>query len=361
MEINPKCPNCGNDLIYHDTLDSYFCMNCNEYFGAETFEPKEENEFTGKYNVLGCRMCGKETIVSVNYKYDVCPFCYNNLYEITEGVRNYKPKYIIPFKDTYDSFSANFFERAKAASVPNEILTSLRIESLKGVYMPFYEFTVENKADCFLITHEISGKNNRDDDYFFQLVSYQDKEDVILDTTRMIDNDTMSRFSNFDFRKIQMFTPERIGEFFALIPQYGGEAANAELKKVVSEKARNEVSKLKRKNEIISELKIFNDLKIQGRKLVLVPVWMMEYTLNENEKHYLFVNGQTGIMASDYEFGPKPTKGWLFKHEVDYQIDIKARDSYVIDEFRSKLEYMNKLKGYEDNKNDRTANIRKIR
>ena len=80
-------PNCQRPLIYDENLDCYICMDCNTNFSKSEFEEEEENEFTGRYNELVCRICGKRAIVNVNFKYDVCPFCYNNLIDIKKGIK----------------------------------------------------------------------------------------------------------------------------------------------------------------------------------------------------------------------------------------------------------------------------------
>ena len=134
------------------------------------------------------------------------------------------------------------------------------------------------------------------------------------------------------------------------------------MKSVVKDFIEKEVSKYKGKKEAIKEVKVFNSIKNLSRRLVLIPVWMMETRVGE-EMHHIYANGQTGRIVSDVEFTqPAVKKGLFGKKEIEnYGIRVVERESIKRQEFRSSIEYLNELRKYEVNQNDRLANIRKIR
>ena len=359
MHGQHECPDCHNYLIYQENVDCYFCPTCQKYYDAQTLDKPEDNMFTGVCNQISCKMCGKITIVKNNYDYGVCPFCYNNLVDIVEGVPDFKPKFMIPFKDTKESLTQNLQKIFTDASVPAEITSHVDLESLKGVYLPFYQYVIDNNAIAFLQTAQDESRYT-DNDYYFMMMSYFDSDEVLIDTTRVIDNDTMSRFADFDFSNLVEFSPEKIEDFYMLKPQYGGDLAWAELKKVVKEDTEKEMKKYQEPGEVLKELKAYNDIKTDSRRVIIVPVWMLDF-IKDGERHVLYINGQTYNCATYYEFAPMKTKGIFKKKVIDYQFKVLSRSRQRHEEFNSSIDYLNSLKKYEVNKNDRSAEIRKVR
>ena len=360
MDLAQECPICKNALVYYPKLETFFCSNCNEYYYASEFDKKEDNQYTGLYNELECKMCGRTTIINVDYNFNICPFCYSNLVDLKSGVHDFNPKFIIHFKDNIEDFQKNFFENAKQNGVPSEILSAINVNSLKGVFIPFYLYSISNNAISFLQTRESAGKFDADD-YYFQKFEMSDESDVLIDTTRLISNKSISEFADYDLKKIDMLFPKHLGGHFTLKPNYGGDAAWTELKKVMNEYSKNETLKYKDKNETVKEIKVFNEIRTVSRKLILLPVWIYEFLLND-ETHYLYVNGQTGKMTSDVDYDHSVKTGLFSKKKtINYQINIKDSALVNREEYKTSLDYMNQLKKYEINKNDRLSGIRKTR
>ncbi len=358
-EINQyTCPHCGRALIFDSNLSSYFCSECNEYFEQKDYVKKEENEFTGKYTEVDCLSCGKRYITSVNKKSDLCPFCYTNLLDDKDGVFKFKPNFIIPFKEDMQTFKDSFFGYAKQFNVPLELITGLQNDSLKGVYFPIYVYTVENIANGFMQTHDSADYG---DDFYRQKLSYIENLDVLIDSTGIISNREMSEFADFDIKKVDMFFPDRLKDNITLYPLIGQDKAWSEMKKVVTSFIEAEVSKYKGKKEVIKELKVFNTVKNLSRRLILMPIWMMETKVN-GEIHYIYVNDQTKRIVSDLEFEQVYKKSLFGKKKVEnFQVRLLDRDEVKFEEFKTSIEYLNELRKFEVNQNDRLANIRKIR
>ncbi|MBR3281409.1 MAG: hypothetical protein IKI57_06230 [Clostridia bacterium] len=360
MSLEQVCPICKCALVYYDKLDSYFCSKCNEYYYASEFVKKEENQYTGICKEIECLMCGKTTIVNSNLNLSFCPMCYGSQVNIKEGVHDFNPKFIIHFAETMDQIKKSFFEKAKADNVPQDIISAINVETVKGLFLPFYMYSISNNAITFLQTRESAGKYDADD-YYFQKFEMYDESDVLVDTTRTIPNKAIKEFANYEFKKIDMLFPKHLESHFTLKPSYGGDAAWMELKKVMNEYSKNETLKYKEKNETVKELKAFNEIRTVSRKLILLPVWIFEF-IKDNEKHYLYVNGQTGKMTSDIDYDHSVKTGFFSKKKtMDYQINIKESSLIKREEYSTSLDYMNQLKKYEVNKNDRLSEIRKVR
>ena len=359
MENTNLCPQCNKPLVLDTNLDSYLCTDCNEYFPKSMFEEIEPaDKPLSPYSVLTCKLCGKRMIVKSSYDKGVCPFCYNNFIDIENGVNDYKPNFIIPFKDTLQSFKNGFYTKAKDANVPGELLANISEDSIKGAYFPFYIFTVENDANGFFETREV---DDGYDDFSRQRMSYIENIDIVIDSTGTFTNEQIAKFANYNYKKIDMFFLDRLNDFCALYPSLNSDATWNEMKKVVKNHIESEIMQTKGKHEVIKDIKVFNDIKNLSRRLVLVPVWMIESHYND-ETHYLYVNGQTDRMISDVPFEQVVKKSFFGKpKEENFQINILERDRYKRKVYKASIEYLNDLKKNEVNKNDRLANIRKIR
>ena len=355
------CPKCGSLLVYDENIGSYYCSVCSEYYYETDFDKKEENQFTGLYMEIQCKMCGKNTIVSKSFTYDVCPFCYNNLIDIVDGVYGFKPQFIAHFKNSRESFMKSFFANAKNEGVPNEILANLNIDSLKGLFIPAVLFTIENKADCFMQTKESGGKRAADE-YFFQKLSYMDESDVLVDTTKYVPNEVLEDIGDFDFKHLDLFFVKHLEDFYTLRQTLADGAVWQDLCKIIEKHTKNEIEQYKDKDEDVKEVKVFNKIRTLAKKTILLPFWVFDYTL-DGEQHVLFINGQSGKMASDLHFEQKKVKQGFFSKNKDtnQQVRVKYREKVRHEDFRSNLEYMNELNKYAINKNDRSAEIRKVR
>lgn len=355
------CPQCGSSLVYDAGLDSYYCSVCSEYYYSTEFEEHEENQFTGLYMEIQCKMCGKNTVVSKSFNYDVCPFCYNNLIDIVDGVFGFKAQLIAHFKGSKEAFMKSFFANAKNEGVPNEILANLNTDSLKGIFIPFYHYTIENKADCFMQTKESGGKRDADE-YFFQKLSYMDESDVLVDATKFVPNEVIEDIGEFDFKHLDMFFAKHLEDYYTLRQSLSDTDVWKELTKIIEKHTQNEIERYKDKDEDVKEVKVFNKLRNLSRRVVLLPFWTFDFTI-DGEPHILFINGQTGKMASDLHFEQKKAKQGLFSKNKDTnkQVVVKYREKVKHEDFRSNLEYMNELNKYAVNKNDRSAEIRKVR
>ncbi len=359
IEKEYECPNCKKPLVYDENLDSYFCPDCGEYFSALDFEEEEVNQYSGKYSELDCKICGKVTIIRNDYSYGVCPFCYNNLVDIKDGVQNFKPNFIIKFKDDMDGFKSKLFEKAKEEQVPDSIMANLGMESIKGVYLPFHIYTVENKVEAFMQTTD---KDQRYSDDFYRMgVSYIEHVDAKIDVTGLLNSRQIEEFANYNMKKLDMFFPDRLLDFFVLEPSLDKDQAWKELSNVVLDFTTNEMKSFVDKNDVMKDVKVFNKLKNISRKTVLMPVWIVETVIDE-EIHYLYVNGQTYKMTSDIEF-PRQVKKSLFKKPTieKYQVSVLEREDIRKKVYKTTLEFMNEIRKRSVNQNDRTANIRKIR
>ncbi len=356
MEDQFICPNCGKPLIFDENFNGYLCIDCNEYFAAEDFaKPENEesivNDYMGSYVEVQCKLCGKTTIVDKDYSYGVCPFCFNNLIDYNEKIVRFKPELIIQFKESKDSFATHVVDTMKKGGCPPALIGGASLDSLKGVYLPFYRYTVSNSYRCFLETAEMDNSKYGSDGFYYQEIAYTENLNVLCDANEIVPNRVIDDIANYDFKKsTKMFFPKMLGKGYYTLSTYEShDKVWKNLNSVVTSYTENNMKKYVGKMEIVKKQFLNCDIKNIVRQFILLPVWILE-TFYNNETHYIYINGQTGRVASDIDF-KQPYKKTLFgKEKVEkYQITFidEMKDKYK--RFNNGIDYHNEVRKYGNN------------
>lgn len=362
-----ECPNCGRPLFRDDNLKGYICIDCNECFNfseitqeEESEEKKIPNEYDGKYVEIQCKLCGKNTIVDKNYSYDVCPFCYNNLIDFSDEIKGFTPEVIIQFAETPTSFGSHLIDTLKADGCPTELIAGAKIDSLKGVYIPFNRFMVENTYRCFLETCENDSKYGSE--YYYQEISYVENLNVLCDSTSLIPNNAIDDFANYDIKKAKAYDPQMLGEgYFALNNSATQNEIWKALKEIVKNYTEKNMNKYVGKAEEIKKMMLHNIVKNLLKRIILLPVWIIE-TEYQGETHYIYINGQTNKVASDVDY-PKEYKKTMFgKEKVEkYQVQFVDEAKIIYKRFNSGIDYHNAVRKYNSNTTERDQEIGAMR
>ncbi|MBR6252906.1 MAG: hypothetical protein IKR04_03605 [Clostridia bacterium] len=367
MENQYNCPNCNNPLLYDQDTDSYMCTSCGGFFAHEELASDEEkqgmvnNDFTDNFVEIICKLCGKKTIVNNDYSYDVCPFCFNNLIELNPRIVDFKPELIIEFKEDPTSFLSHLIDTLKAGGCPQELLNGIKFDSLKGLYVPFYRYLVENSYRCFLETVEI---NNRfgDDGFYYQEIDYVENLNVLCDATKTIPIKAVDAFANYDYKKQKMFFAKMLGKGFYTVSKYEThDKVWKDLKVITEEYTKNQMNKYVGKTEEIKRMHLNCDIKNIVKKFILLPVWVIE-TMYNDELHYIYVNGQTNRVASDIEF-PQPQKKSLFGKEKPQNFQVEFVDEMKVKykRFNNGIDYHNEVRKYDSNSATKDQRIGALR
>ena len=167
-----KCPCCSGDIKFDAELQKMRCQYCDTEFDKETLEefneampdgasdgePDWSNVTSDKaqwtegdsgdgVGVYVCSSCGGEIVGDETTAATSCPFCGSSVILAGNLTGTYKPDYVIPFKITKEEAKAamkKFLE--KKPLLPNSFREDSRIESIRGMYVPFWLFDCEADA-----------------------------------------------------------------------------------------------------------------------------------------------------------------------------------------------------------------------
>jgi len=229
-----------------------------------------------------CEGCGARFIVPPKDLSWTCPYCESNYVEANlEEQDLVQPTAVIPFQISSKKLVPLLKEWQK-----EKAKSSGRFELVKGIYLPLWTFDIGGfvswTVDLYMGGDWVS---HRDEKSVFY-------DDLQIPATRKYAALLPRLFAGFNLRKLVPFETRYLASWMA--ESYDIIAGNAALL------AREEA--LKRERSLIQALQLYryNHLNISTArmtvdqyKLVLLPVWVVHYLLNEQHL-ILLVNGQTG-------------------------------------------------------------------
>ena len=302
-----ECPNCGGNLLFDITSQQLACGYCNaKYDPYEIAKDKDAEESTNyEVTVFTCPQCAGEIYSTDNTAAGFCSFCGASTILDSRLRKEKRPDFIIPFQKTKEDCKTEYIKRVRrAVFAPKELRNPEKIDSFRGIYMPYWVYHFTQKGPLALK----GTREHRSGDYII-------KEHYIL--TGDIDNhykglsyDASSSFADniseriapFDVKNMKSFTPSILSGFYADIPDVGKEIYEPD-----AEKEANEQTQLYLKRaEGMSKYSIESSenaskqyhTQCEETNVAMFPVWFMSYR-NQDRVAYATVNGQTGKVVAD--------------------------------------------------------------
>ena len=179
--ITYKCPNCGGGLTFNAEKQKYKCEYCLSEFSQEELDEIEKRELEKarkqaevqrdpepegagseagtEEHVSGskktvtpimytCPSCGAQIVTDETTAASFCYYCHNPIV-LEEKLRGeFKPDYVVPFqidKKKAQEIFTQWVGRKKF--VPDYFFSASQIESMTGVYFPYWLYSCQVKGD----------------------------------------------------------------------------------------------------------------------------------------------------------------------------------------------------------------------
>lgn len=321
-----KCPACGGAIAFDSSIQKMKCPYCDTEYEMETLKafdeelkkelpddmewktPSEEQWEEGETDgltVYGCKSCGGEIIVDETTSATACPFCDNPVVLMGRFTGTLKPDYIIPFKLDKKAATEGLYNHLKGKKLlPKVFKDKNHIDEVKGVYVPFWLFDADAKANIRYKASKI--RNYSDSRYNYTKTSYYSVtragtakfEKIPVDGSVKMDDDLMESIEPFDFKEAVNFQTAYLAGYLA--DKYDVDEkkcvsrANERIRKSVEEEFRSTVQGY----STVVEESTRMQLKNGEAKYALYPVWVLNTTWNKN-KYIFAMNGQTGKFVGD--------------------------------------------------------------
>ncbi len=340
---NYKCPACTGPIRYDSVSGKMVCDYCDSVFEvseiealykdenaeAATLHPAEEpkNEwsfdgsefFDGSSNIkaYNCPSCGAELICDETTAATSCPYCGNPTIIQTSLAGALKPELIIPFKLDKEAAKNAMREHFKGKKLlPAQFAEDNRLDEIKGVYVPFWFFDAEARAEAEYLGTKIRTWSDREYNYTETRYYSLDRcgranfDSIPVDGSEKMSDELMQSLEPFDYSQAVAFQTSYLSGFFAdrydVSAEKCVEAANERVRESSLELLHSTTGGYLSVTQKSGRVRVSSG----KAKYALLPVWLLSTTWN-GEKFLFAMNGQTGKFIGDLPVDKKTA--WKYR------------------------------------------------
>lgn len=331
-----KCPCCGAELKFSSSSQKMTCEYCGtemdvaavEQFNQTAAEVREdscgwndysETEMSADENSCAyvCKSCGAEIVGDKTLGASECPYCGSPVVMNDKFDGMLRPDYIIPFRVDKEKAKEEFRNFCKGKKLlPGDFISSHRIESIQGIYVPYWLFDCDTEASIrFRATKvktwtEGNYEVTKTDNYLVIRDGQIGFDHVPVDGSTKMDHAYTEAVEPFITSEAVPFGTAYLSGYLA--DRYDRSAeeskprANERIKNSVESEFENTVEGYTTVTTESSTVN-FKDGKISYS---LMPMWIM--TAKYGDKQYTFaMNGQTGRFVGKLPFSMGKAVGWF--------------------------------------------------
>lgn len=333
--ISFKCPNCDGELIFDPATQNYKCEYCNSLFSQEELDSmnpakstsvhehenaeeaedstrshtggKETEEKTGGEAVsYTCPSCGAEIITDATTAATFCYYCHNPVVLGGRLSGDFLPNRIIPFEVTREAAEKGFLDYVgKKKFVPKAFFNKKQVESMTGVYFPYWLYDVELEGSMQGDARNVRVWRAGDIEYTeTKHYAIERAGDVTLNNLpenalQKANAKLAGGVMPYNFDRMKEFQMGYLSGFLAERRDIEQAAVQGKMQTEMRESA----EKLMR--ETISG---YNSVSVRNTNFrskrekwsyVLLPVWTITYKGKDGKIYYYSMNGQTGKVCGE--------------------------------------------------------------
>lgn len=319
--IQYKCQNCGDDMAFDSELGMLSCHSCgrkdnieefSEKFIKTTFSKDEAKEYH-------CKNCGAILITEAETTATTCSFCGAGVVLGDRLSGDMAPAKVIPFTVSKEEAMDAFRKWCKKGRLtPKGFMTADRIKKITGIYVPFWLYDLNSKAEVSAIGTTV--RKYTSGDYIYTETKYYDiyrniNLDYIkvpVDASEKMNDELMDKLEPYNYNSLKDFKTPYLAGYIAEKYNYNYK----ELLPRVKSKIENYIE-----SYIGSTIKGYSSVSYKNKQIninqkqayyTLLPVWMLYYDYNKSE--YTFaMNGQTGKIVGKPPISFSKIAIWFIK------------------------------------------------
>ncbi len=328
---NYKCPACTGPIHFDSDSGKMVCDYCDSVFEVSEIEElyKDENaaaaasqpatapgdawdlegseelsEASGLH-AYTCPSCGAELICEETTAATSCPYCGNPTIIPASLSGALKPDMIVPFMLDKETAKKSLREHFKGKKLlPKQFAEENHLDEIKGVYVPFWIFDAESRADAEFSATKVRTWSDSEFDYtetrYYQLERCGRAlfDNIPVDGSKKMSDELMESLEPFDLSKAVEFRTSYLSGFFSdkydTPAETRVETANSRVKESALALLRSTTGGYLSVTQDSGRVRVSNG----KAKYVLLPVWILNSTWN-GEKFIFAMNGQTGKFVGD--------------------------------------------------------------
>ena len=321
-----KCPACGGALSFDSSAQKMKCPYCDTEFEVAALQELDEvlkqeipsdfqwesqpegqwsAEETENLRTFICQSCGGEIVGDANTAATHCPYCDNPVVMAGSFAGDLRPDVVVPFQISKEQAKQALSEHLKKKPLlPKLFKSQNRIESIQGMYVPFWLFDTDAHANIRYKATRIHCWSDSDYNYtrtnHYSLVRSGNIgfDNVPVDGSSKMSNDLMESIEPYDLSKGVDFQTAYLAGFLADKFDVEAEECKARANERIQASTEQAFAQTTAGyNTVIPE---HTNISLNGSRVryALLPAWIMT-TRWQGNVYTFAINGQTGKMVGD--------------------------------------------------------------
>lgn len=336
--ISFKCPNCDGELIFDPPTQKYKCEYCASMFSQEELDAMnpasaaekqedatndwqeeagdatengkndaaDDKQGNGEAVYFSCPSCGAEIVTDATTAATFCYYCHNPVVLQGRVSGEYLPNKIIPFEVTKDQAVRGFLDYVgKKKFVPKAFFQKKQIESMTGVYFPYWLYDVDlegnMQADARNIRVWRTGDVEHTETKFYAVRREGDVElrNLPENALQKANAKLASGVMPYDFKKMKDFNMGYLSGFLAERRDIEQENVRGKMQSEMRESATKLMRETINGYDSVSVRSADFRTKNEKWSYVLLPVWTITYKAKNGKIYYYSMNGQNGKVCGE--------------------------------------------------------------
>ena len=341
--ISFKCPNCGGELIFDPATQKYKCEYCNSLFtqeeldamkpmlgeepeaaaqeraaqaaaGAAAGEKAETGQTVGEQERVpegeavyySCPSCGAEIVTDATTAATFCYYCHNPVVFGKRLEGSYLPNKIIPFEIGREDAEKKFLDFvSKKKYVPKAFFNKKQIESMTGVYFPYWVYDVElegkMQGDARSVRMWTTGNTQYTETKYYAVEREGDVSlrNLTENALKKANVKLTSGVMPYAYDKMKDFHMGYLSGFLAERRDIEQNAVQGKMQHTMRESAEKLMRDTISGYNSVSVKNMFFAPKKEIWSYVLLPVWTITYKGRDGKVYYYSMNGQNGNICGD--------------------------------------------------------------
>ena len=324
-----KSPGCGAPIEFDGKSGEMVCDYCGAHVNVSQMNEEtdrydsvvesleEDNAEYGDFDAYKCSNCGAEIMTDEHTSATNCSYCGSPA--IIKGRLNgtLMPQSVIPFKITEENAKEIFRKwTRKGPLTPSMFRREATIESLKGIYVPFwlydYNAHINMSARAAKIKRERRGNTEytHTSNYGVERVMECTYDKIPADASEKMPDSVMDRLEPFNYGELTKFQMPYLSGYSSEKFNYTKDEMNYRAERrartYVYQECRNSITGYDRVHVTGSHTR----LQRKAATYALLPVWYFGYTY-KGKQDVFAINGQTGKIVGKLPISKGKAAAWF--------------------------------------------------
>jgi DNA-directed RNA polymerase subunit RPC12/RpoP len=321
--VEYKCPACGGRVVFDAPSGAMKCDYCGAIYDPRTFAETADvtaqraptnqppvaevatldgytPEEAAHLRQYTCPACGGQLITDVTTAATHCPYCDSPTILPAQLTGQRRPDLVVPFKITRDQVTAALTKHLKGMRLaPKLFRTQAKIDSVQGVYLPFWLFDCEVTGDITYSAERVStwsdSRNNytKTDYYRVRRAGQAWYALVPVDAATKADNSYTEAIEPFDYSTAVGYEPSYLLGYLAQTYDVEPNECRPRAHTRVADSFKGSIAATVTgyAHQMVQQ----ESVGISGERLhsALLPVWLLG-TVYRGQTYAFAMNGQSG-------------------------------------------------------------------